>query len=781
MLKDSYSNYSSHGFILQKALKNKKFTNHQGSYSERVSEKFDELSTGYVAIIPPSIIVVDSDDYEDDCEFDKLCNDLGYTPEASVISPSGGKHYFFKNPHTDLVIGNHTYKKVDIYSGYQSVVPIVGTTVKNKQGELKTYQWADDLFEEIILNEFDNKMLELFKMRERHEQSTSEYDDLSLAIKEAELPDEEVLELCKSIPIGTYRYDTGWLKFAIAMYDRFEGSERGLEIFQQTCERYPENNPDYNEKKWNGGHFKSDGRIKYTTLRSLANEGKTLDVLNDITNAKSFDELECLIEELSKTRLNTTTKKDDVVRDELLDAACVKAKELTGKPEKVKLKNLIKFKDTSIPELPNDIKVYRLDNRYLIRIGVKVIEDVSTSLLREVLSSFGYHISNEQFPSFKSSIKTISRYRKSVDYKLPNTINFVESSRGSTSIDELICKFNPLFDFYGSEVNEDCVDEFFNGVWAGKLNDIIKLIGLTIKFNEQKLNRLMVIAPSNSGKSEIFTMLHFQKIHMGRLLNGMRGDKGVGKQVIDGLRASELMLIDEANKALEQDIKDLDKEVQLDQFGANGGTQIIPLQFVALTSTHSNATRNNSDELYNRFLQIELKSSEMQHTVTSGHCFRRNPSEYTSSVQTRLNELLKASITGDDDLDELSALQEKFRLPMNNDLNELLFMISEDFILETKQMARDTGEVVARQGDYYYKRKGDVYTYFLNKLGETSGIDAPKYAEMLKNHFIDDDKGKNIKVGVSSSKYYKITMLPFTEDEDEKVLSLFDDLDIQDF
>ena len=779
MLKNSYENYRSHNFILQKALKHKKFTNVEGSYSERANEPFSESATGYVAIIPPNIIVVDSDDYEEDCEFDKLCEDLGYVPEPSVISPSGGKHYFFNNPHTDLVIGNHDYNKVDIYGGYQSVIPIVGTTVKNKQGELKTYQWADDLFEEIILNKFDPAMVELFKMRERHNGSEAEFDDLSLAIKEDEMPESEVLELCKNIPIESYGYDTGYLKFAIALYDRFEGNERGLEMFQETCERYPENNPEYNAKKWNNGHFKTDGRIKFTTLRSLANEGKTSNIVDEIAHIETPEELEILVESLATVRLNTTTKKDETVRDELLEIVCAKSKELTNKPEKVKFKKLIKFQDDSTPELPSDLKVYRLDNKYLIRIGVKVIEDVSSTMLRETLSSFGHTISKEQFPSFKNSIKTISRYRKSVDYKLNSSISFVEAERSGTSADELICKFNPLFDFQGQDINEDCVNEFFEEVWAGKLYDIVKLIGLTIKFNEQKLTRLMVVAPSNSGKTSIFEYLNFQKIHMARLLNGMRGDKGVGKDVVDGLKASEFMLIDEANKSLQQDIKDLDKGVQLDQFGS-GGTQIIPLQFIALTSTHSNATRNNSDELYNRFLQVELKAKEMKHTLTAGYHYKNNPTEYTESVTIRLNELLKEAINGDYSIEDLKDLHEQYRLPLNNDLNELLFGVSEDFISETKAVATENGDVLVKQGTYYYKRKGDVYSYFMNRLGEVESIDHAKYSELLKNHFIEDENAKSVKVDGKPVKYYQLNMTPYTEDEDEKVLSLFDDLDLED-
>ena len=78
---------------------------------------------------------------------------------------------------------------------------------------------------------------------------------------------------------------------------------------------------------------------------------------------------------------------------------------------------------------------------------------------------------------------------------------------------------------------------------------------------------------------------------MQRLLNGLKGDKGVGTKVVDGIKASGLLLIDESNKPLESEIKDMDKVVYLDEFGAGGGTQKIKLHFTTLTSTPQTTIR----------------------------------------------------------------------------------------------------------------------------------------------------------------------------------------------
>ena len=774
-LQDAYEQYKSHGFILQQAVKNQKYSSVQGSYQDRVTDKWSEQATGYVAIIPESIIVVDADTYESDCMFDDFKKALGYEPEASVISTSGGEHYFFENKYPNMVVGKHEFKKVDIYAGYQSVVPIVGTKAINKEGEVKTYDWAT-FDEKLVINAWDDKFLTLLNMRERAERVVKEFDELEQQIKADDMSVEEVEELISSMS-ENLDYDT-WLHVGMALYDRFGGSDEGYEYFnkfsKQSAEKYDE---DFTYKKWHNGGVVPNA-ITYKRLRTIANECLVSDIKTKLGKTKSLDEIQEVLEPLKTKRVNCVGKKDNEVRDELIELASSHAKETIGKPEKVAIKKALRFDEPEKEvKLPDGFKVYRMDNKYLIRIGTKVLEDVSSTMLKETLSSFGIEISKDEFPKFKSSVKSISRYRRAADYTLPTEMAFSERQRRGTDIDELVCNFNPLIKLEDVEIDEEIVDDFFNKVWAGKLYDMVRLIGLTIKFKEQKLNRLMVIAPSNSGKSEIFTMLNFQKIHMGRLLAGMRGDKGVGKQVIDGLKQSELMLIDEANKSLEQDIKDLDKEVQLDQFGS-GGTQIIPLQFTALTSTHSNATRNNSDELYNRFLQVELKKSEMKHTVTSGELFKADATRYTASVEAKLLQLLKETINGDYTRKDLEELQERYRLPLNNDLNELLFTISEDFISETKSVGSATGDVLYHSGKYYYKRKGDVYQYFANRLGEIESLDVGKYAELLSNHFVSQN-AKSIKIDGKPLKYHEVSLTPFTEDEDELILSMFDDLDIE--
>ena len=321
VLKDAYEQYRKQGFILQKSARNKKHAHRKGGYQDRVNEPWEDDATGYVAIIPPSLIIVDNDCYQDDGEsFKQFCKDIGnFELEPFATTPSGGEHYAFLNTDPDLVVGNlnKKYPALDIYAGYQSVVPIVGTTVLNKQDELASYKWAsfDDSF--IINGVIHETLKEVLEMRPRSERNAKEYDDLELSIVANEMPEDEVTQLIDGMP-ENLDYDT-WLHVGMALYDRYGGSDEGFEHFdrfsQQSSEKYDE---DFTRKKWYNGHVIPDA-ITYKRLRSISNESFVHEVKERIASAEEFDDI---IEEVkSKTWLNVGGEKDEDVR--LKIAVCI--------------------------------------------------------------------------------------------------------------------------------------------------------------------------------------------------------------------------------------------------------------------------------------------------------------------------------------------------------------------------------------------------------------------------------------------------------------------------
>ena len=782
MLENSYKQYQELGFILQKSTKHKKHAHRKGSYQERENEPYEHTATGYVGIIPKGIIIVDNDKYQDEgASMSKFIKDNNLTAEPFATTPSGGEHYAFYNQYPDKLVGStKDYPALDIYAGYQSVIPIVGTTVENKQGELASYAWADE-FDEFIVNAWNDSFLTTLNMRDRGEKRDNDYDEmgLTLATKEDNMPEEEVDSLLNTLP-PELEYDV-WLQVGMCLYDRYEGGEEGLNKFLVFGEQSDKNNEDFTRSKWDNGHL-IPNQMDYRTLRSIVGEVKNIELDNLIKKIDSLEDIHAIAEKIESGEIPLRKRGMDrkTVAEEIGQKLNKKIKEHnTANPKdtwKVTQASTFRnnFLKATVEEVdnPSGCSVFLCQNKYVVKCGDRIVEEVGAQALGTMLKSFKY--TKEEIDALKNNLVAISDVKVLPEYTLDKNIEFSVEDIDATKLPYLMVRKNPLIDVKGYIHDEEIINDFAYEIWNGKLDDIIELIALTVKLKEQKLNRLMLVAPSNSGKSEIFTMLGFQKITMNRLLNGMRGNKGVGGGVISGIKNSALLLIDEANTPLEAEIKDLDKEIHIDQFGS-GGTQILPLHFTALTSTHKTATRNNSDELYNRFLQVELRKDEMKHTIMGSEVFLRDSDRYTQVTKSYILGRFMETIYDDKGKDELRALQAKYRLPTNNDLDVLLYDIAELFIKQTKASARDDGEVILKGDKYYYKKKHDVKEFFTDHLQEIPAIDIGKYEELLTDHFIGN-KRTSVRINGTPKKVYNVTLLPYTTDEDELIISHFDEL-----
>lgn len=797
MLKTAYDVYRSHGFVMSATETGQKFSTKKGAYTERANEPFSDTAMGYACIVPKTIIIVDNDAYKDDGEgFNLFLLDMGYSKGDIVpfaITPSGGEHYAFVNKYPTKIIGDKNgvgkrYPFLDVFTGYQSVIPCVGTESFSKfLNKMGTYKWADDNFEEdIILNKWNDKFLTLFNMRERVEKmiDDNEVDDLDIAIKEAAMPDLEVERMINLIPNKIADYDGVYMPMGMALNHRYlHDSNRGLELFQKFCSKLgADNNPSQNESKWLAGHFKGN-QITYKRIAKLY---KTLYFTEQIELAESGDDLEVICSEI-KTIENMTVDKLDM-RKEYAAKINLKYKKLK-KDEKFnervpQIKSILLNMTPEVIKkhdiIETELQVYLHSNNYVMKYGNDLLRDLTKTSVNSHLVSFGIQTKEERDALIYQALP-IRNVLTIPDYTTNEKVIITLDKLEMSNMFNLTQRLNPLLDMESNfEEDEDIIQEFMQGVWAGKINDIVKLIALSIKYGESKLNRLMLVAPSDAGKTELASILKFQKITMKRLLNGMRGDKGVGGGVLEGIKSTGLLLIDEANTALEQEIKDMDKTLYIDQFGS-GGTQIIPLFFTVLTSTHKTATRNNSDELYNRFLQVELLESEMSHTIRQGKYYGIDKERYSKVIESYIRNLFKDTIQGESSRDELSILQSKYRLPSNNDLDEVLFDISEKVIKDIKSKIREGihSDYLLRKGVYYTKRKKDISDIINDLLSEVSGLDQGKYSEKLMPHFIGHER-ISIKINNINQHYYRLNLTPFGMNEEDEIINQFDNLNLQD-
>ncbi len=318
-LNDAYKKYSDLGFILNRTQKLKKHSNLAGSYEERKAHKFDPSATGYAAIIPPTLIIVDSDSYEEGCEFDKFVKDLGYKPEPFAFTPSGGEHYAFENPYAEKVVGQHDYKQVDIYAGYQSVVPIVGTEVLNKQNKLGKYSWAD-FDDEFIINKWDDKLLTMLNMKDRGEnkqQVTGLEAEMLGLVKAAVVDDEEMDRALMALPTD-YEYDT-WIEVGMAIYDRYDGSDEGKKRFVAFSKRSSKYDPKAKNfedpsAKWDKGHLVPN-KITYKSLLYKADEAILNTHLKDVKSCKTKTDFDKYQKVVRDTKWFTTYKRDEQLEE----------------------------------------------------------------------------------------------------------------------------------------------------------------------------------------------------------------------------------------------------------------------------------------------------------------------------------------------------------------------------------------------------------------------------------------------------------------------------------
>jgi len=716
--------------------------------------------------------------------FKKLQKDLGVSLETVVSTPSGGGHAYTWIDLDKMQEGKQRLAKIqdkypDIdFQSHGSEFVVLGGQVVEGYGEYEFEQF------DYFVNQKTN-FSKLLARGNKHKEGEG-YDEIDELEHVSERPTYEDVQsmLLKLDPDCEY---SEWQQIAMALNNWDLNGKEGLKLFtewslssKKFIDLEGEETIKFNCEEVYHRSIATSHSF-YKKIFGLVNKKDNKSFKTQIHEAKDRDALLNIAEQISKSTLNNTDRANYV--DELV----TKNKSFGHENEKVMWKNAVKKAQKEVEpntEMGGDTKIFLCNNRYVVQHNSIIEEDVSANFLKVMLQGdpFNYTMNDIAVLTHPVNIKPICEVKHIPNYLIKEQWEVKLGDYRGTQLQPLLVSHNPLYEIEKWDYQENIIDDFYNKIWNGKATDVIKLIALSIRFKEKKLNRLMLVAPSNSGKSELFAMLNFQKITMQRLLLGLRAEKGIGSPVINGIKASGLLLIDEANKALEPEIKDIDKEIQLDQFGAGGGTQILPLHFTGLTSTHSTATRNNSDELYNRFLQVELAPSEMEHTVVQSPLFVADRDIYSSTIKGYALTLFKECLTSEEYKEsDLKYLQDKYRLPVNNDLDDLMYDISTGFIEQTKSLAREKGDILFKTGKYYYLRKTDVTSYFKDRLGEIPSIDVGKYTEKLLNHFQMGANASRVTIRIDNKpvKYWEVGLIPYDNGEYDLV-SEFDNLDDED-
>lgn len=719
----------------------------------------------YGGVPPRDIVAIDWDiknGRKGDQSFMQLGVDCGVILQTVVRSPSGGGHAYLRiDPTILLAKAQSNYPDIDFQSYGKEWV---------KLGGQDGYTFTDEDFEYFVNPPCDISFLETRKEYSKEGAYAGVDADLHFMERPPIGQMQEYLD--KLDP--NMSYEGGWQNVIMALNSWDLGGDVGLQLAIDWSQKSTQYSATEEEITAKYEVCVPETPSFYLKLMGMAHKSAVSTAREKLTTVETLEEFEALAASIALLAISAEDRA--TLAEEFITAG--EDIKFYGKKRGVAIKKMMAFSPKKEEvEYETPISIHLHGNNYAVRYGNDLLRDLNKTSVGNHLASFGIKSKDER-DMLIANATPITNIIITPDYTTTEKVIHTLDKSDASNMFVLTQRVNPLFDLpCDFEEDEDIIAEFSQGVWGGKIEDIVRLTALSIKYGESKLNRLMLVAPSDAGKTEIATILKFQKINMRRLLSGMRGDKGVGGGVLEGIKATGLLLIDEANTALEQEIKDMDKALHIDQFGS-GGTQIIPLLFTILTSTHKTATRNNSDELYNRFLQVELLESEMSHTVRQGRQHAIDKDRYTNVVQSYVRRLFKDTIRGGGTRDELKALQDKYRLPTNNDLDEVLFEISEKIIKDFKSKAREGihSDYILRKGTYYAKRKKDIHDTALDLLTELSGLDHGKYAEKLTSHFVGERS--TIKIDNTPLNYYQLNLSPFGENEDQSIINQFDDLDV---
>lgn len=597
-------------------------------------------------------------------------------------------------------------------------------------------------------------------------------------------PLEEVIAMVNSLSPDLKRVQ--WMAVMTSAYKLIDSDpERLKEPLREWSRKGETFNTEKFNKDWKeiatGGFGKNYGAGTLVKLsREADNKAERDAILSEIEKADSQNALDKIITQISKIEFMSD-------RDGIAECMNARLKELKKDNSSIKVAQArtiikeLKYRPT-VEELEEkgdgvDMAVYLRGNFYCLRVKNTVVEDITEKTVKSHCYSLGINPMISE--AYINKAKAIAGIKKETDYMLKTRAGFELQHSGAVhELRYLHLLTNPLSSIQEPAEREDIIKDFFEDIWHGKAEDIIRLIGLTMRFKETKLNKIHVVAPSNTGKTTFLENIGFQTIHMKRLVQALNADKGIGKPVIDGLKSSGFLLIDETNDPLTQDIKNIDNYISLDQFG-QGGTQEIKLHFTCMTSTHKSAVRGMSDEMYNRMLLIELKKDESKFTIDKSELFVHDTEAYTETLIQHTKWMLKDALTNPKyTKKDLNKLQEKYRLELNNDVDEMLLEVSGKVMEEFKTLATAEGDVVERNGDYFIRRRTDVHDAIANRLGEYSHIDQGKYGDELMSHFLSDER-KKIRISGKPVNFYKFKMKKYYANDEQEIVDMFDDLDAE--
>lgn len=285
------------------------------------------------------------------------------------------------------------------------------------------------------------------------------------------------------------------------------------------------------------------------------------------------------------------------------------------------------------------------------------------------------------------------------------------------------------------ELDEEVIKDYTQRVLNGKLDDILRIVFWSIKFNVDKLNKLLLFGGSNKGKTKLASLMGFFEMTAVEFHETFgEKQKKAHKNTIQKIRECGLIHADDIQSHIPENVKSLKDTARIDSM--YGGVVEIPTKFLLISSTNDEITSTMNDEWANRLLAIDILDdgydvttspvAKEKHNIYENHC--------AVYIQKRIIEILAEAST----ITDLEKLQKRYRLDVStNERGEVIGEVRQTIALSLLHYLGD--EVVYHESKPYVKKLKNVNDFIKSVLKtETRDMyisNFNKELSQLKKHF----------------------------------------------
>jgi len=391
----------------------------------------------------------------------------------------------------------------------------------------------------------------------------------------------------------------------------------------------------------------------------------------------------------------------------------------------------------------NDIGVYLHNNEYLVHNKLK--NKLYSGLTKDTAK---LHFTKSESTLFSESLKIVDAVVHKVDYFNPTSIEYKN--------DTLISVINPSDEWKIESTFDKKVIKDYQKIMDNKLDDLVKLIIYTMRFEEEKLNKLLLTGKSNKGKTALMKLLNFVIMSAKDFVNVVANGAKWSKTESARLMKVGLLLADDIAGDLPLEIKNISDTISIDIMHI--GATPHPCKMLVMTSTHDSVVSTVNDELKNRLLHINIGGD---YVFNDSKLRAENPQYYQAQTELYVKQLVVKALKLKVKPKALQKLQQKYALPEHNERDEIIQDINKQIKQKLNLYCKNLSQkeiFTDKDGSLYVASRTkikDIIREIVRDSFQGHRIDITKEVTNLTNKYISD-KRFSVRIKSKVKKGYKI-------------------------